>query len=152
MQVFVVPRPSDIALAGITGLAVWEAFARGIAPLWVGHRLDPSGLIEAALGIGGPAAQVIDILTGVVAFPIGYASIVRPIARQILPGLPWWVAGPGYGAGLWVFAMFVIAHMLAGMPAFLGFGAVAWASLVGHLALGLALAGVVEVRSPPEKN
>jgi hypothetical protein len=141
-----------VALAGGVGLVVWETFARGVAPLWLGHPLEASGLVEVALGVGGAAAQVIHVLTGLIAFPVGYISFVRPIARAVAPWLPWPVVGLGYGAGLWVFAMFVIAHLLAGMPAFLGFGAVAWASLIGHLALGLAIAGVVAMRSRPENS
>lgn len=151
MKTFSFPNPTDVAIAGIAGLAVWEAFARGIAPFWLGYALEPAGLIEAALGIGGPAAQIIHILTGLIAFPIGYIAIARPVTRQLLPWLPWWVVGVGYGVGLWVFAMFVIAHLLAGMPAFLGFAAVAWASLVGHVALGLTLAGVATARARHER-
>lgn len=140
------PRASDVLVPGIAGLAVWEAFARGIAPFWLGFPLEPAGLVEAALGIGGPAAVMIHIITGLIAFPIGYIVVVRPIARRLSPALPWWAVGLGYGTGLWVFAMFVIAHLLAGMPPFLGFAAVTWASLVGHLLLGLTLSGVVAAR------
>ena len=151
MELFASPKPYDVALAGGAGLVVWEIFARGVAPLWLGHPLEAAGLVEAGLGIGGPAAQVIHILTGLIAFPIGYIAFARPIVRAVAPWLPWSVVGLGYGAGLWVFAMFVIAHLLAGMPAFLGFGAIAWASLIGHLALGLAISGMVAMRSPPDK-
>ena len=50
------------------------------------------------------------------------------------------LAGAGFGLGLWVFALYVMAHLLAGLPAFLGFGSLAWASLAGHLLFGITVA------------
>ena len=38
-----------------------------------------------------------------------------------LPALPWWLVAAGYGVGLWIFALYVMAHLIAGLPAFLGF-------------------------------
>lgn len=129
-------------IAGIAGLAVWEIFARLVAPVWLGFALDPTGLIEAALGQSGAVAQAIHILTGLVFFPFGYVFVVRPFAARFLPMLPWPLLGLGYGIALWVFAMYFMAHLLAGMPPFLGFEPIALASLVGHVGLGLAIAAV----------
>lgn len=129
--------------AGIVGLIVWEVFARLIAPLWIGSALDPTGLVEAAFGVSGTPAMVIHLLTGLLAFPIGYVFLVRPLAVAVLPGLPWPLLGLAYGAALWVFAMYGMASLLGGMPPFLDFAPIAWASLVGHLGLGLGIAGTV---------
>lgn len=137
---------ADALLAGAVGLLVWEAFARGLAPLWLGHPLDPTGLVEMALGVGGTGAQAIHLATGLLAYPLAYLFAVRPAAAAVAPGLPAWVLGLGYGLALWVFAMGVVAGLWAGMPPFLGFGAVAWASLAGHLLLGLAIAETVRWR------
>lgn len=132
-----------LAAAAIGSLAVWEVFARLAAPLWLGHALEPTALIEMAFGIGGAGAQALHIVTGLVAFPLGYVLVVRPLARRVAPALPWWLLGAAYGVALWIFAMYVVASLIGGAPAFLGFGAVAWASLVGHVALGLTLTFVV---------
>lgn len=137
---------ADALIAGLVALVVWEAFARGVVPLWLGHALEPTGLIEMALGVGGAGAQAIHLATGLLAFPLGYLFVVRPAAAAMLPRLPAWALGLGYGVALWVFAMVVVASLLGGMPPFLGFGAVAWWSLAGHLLLGLAIAGTVRLR------
>ena len=50
-----------------------------------------------------------------------------------MPWAPWWLVALGYGVGLWIFALFIMAHLIAGLPAFLGFIPLTWASLVGHL-------------------
>ena len=126
---------------GAAGLVIWEICARLIAPLWIGFALDPTGLIEMAVGLSGGVAQALHLLTGLVIFPIGMLCVARPIATWLLPGLPWPLFGLGYGVALWVFAMYVMASLLGGAPAFLGFAPVAWASLLGHLGLGLGMAG-----------
>lgn len=126
-----------VLAAGAAGLLVWEAFARLIAPLWIGEALAPAGLVEAALGIGQPAAELVHIATGLLAYPIGFA-----ILAALLPRVPALLLGVGYGVGLTAFALYGVAHLLAGFPPFLGFGEMAQASLVGHVLLGAAL-GVV---------
>lgn len=129
--------------AGVVGLVAWETFARLIAPFWIGAPLDPTGLIEMAIGLSGGAAEAMHLLTGLVLFPLGYVLVVHPMARRFVPALPWAALGVAYGTGLWVFAMYGMASLLGGMPPFLGFEPVAWASLVGHVALGLGIAGAV---------
>ena len=64
-----------------------------------------------------------------------------PIAPRL--GLPWWLAAVGYGVGLWVFALGVMAGLVAGFPLFLGFIPLAWASLLGHVLLAVAAAGAM---------
>jgi len=129
-------------VAGVGGLVIWEIFARLIAPIWLGFALDPTALIEMALGLSGTPAQALHLLTGLVFFPFGYVCVVRPLAARLLPGLGWPVLGLGYGVALWVFAMYVMASLVGGAPAFLGFEPVAWASLLGHVGLGLGIAGI----------
>lgn len=131
--------------AGLAGLLVWEAFARLVAPLWIGFPLDATGLIHMSLGIAGVPALLLHLLTGVVLYPLGYLFIVRPLALRIMPGMAWIGVGLAYGVGLWVFAMFIMASMVGGAPAFLGFQPVAWASLIGHLAMATAIVGVAEM-------
>jgi hypothetical protein len=54
--------------------------------------------------------------------------------------------GLGFGVGLWVFALWFMAHVIVGLPAFLGFIPLAWASLAGHMIFGLVTAAVVRWR------
>jgi hypothetical protein len=132
-----------IIAAGAVGLVIWEAFARLVAPAWIGFPLDPTALIEMAVGLTGIAALALHIVTGLVFFPLGYAVAARPLAARLMPALPWPVLGAAYGVGLWVFAMYAMASLLGGAPPFLGFEPVAWASLVGHVALGIGIAGTL---------
>ena len=53
---------------------------------------------------------------------------------------------PGFGVGLWVYALYVMAHLVAGLPAFLDFYPIAWASLGGHILFGLVVGAVVRWR------
>ena len=47
---------------------------------------------------------------------------------------------------MWIFALYIMAHLIAGLPPFLGFIPLTWASLVGHLLFALVLAWVVRWR------
>lgn len=136
-----------IPASGIMAIAVWELWARLIAPIWIGGPLEPAGLVQAAFGIGDrTTAEIIHFATGIIAFPFAYVLIARPLTKLILPFIPWWIVALGYGAILWAIALYGIAHYIAGMPPFLGFGDLTWASLVGHLVFGLTLGGVVNGR------
>ena len=70
----------------------------------------------------------------------------RPLARLVVPTFPWWIVAAGFGVGLWVFALYVMAHLIAGLPAFLGFIPLTYASLAGHVIFGLVVGLVVAVR------
>lgn len=129
--------------AGAVGLIIWEAFARLLAPAWTGAALDPTALIGMATGLTGAAAQALHVATGLLFFPLGYLLVLHPLAMRIAPGLPWPVLGAGYGVALWVFAMYGVASLLGGAPPFLGFEPIAWASLAGHVGLGLGIAGTL---------
>jgi len=136
-----------IVAAGAAGLVVWEGFARLIAPAVFGFTPEPTGLIELAFGLAGMAAMLLHIATGLVAFPAGYVLVVQPVLRAIAPGLPWIAVGVAYGVALWVFAMYGMASLLGGMPPFMGFEPIAWASLIGHVGLALGIA-LVAARMP----
>jgi len=137
-----------MAIVGVAGLAAWEIFARLLAPLFLGEALDPTPLIEMSIGVSGWRAEAVHLVTAVAFFPVGYLLIFRPIVRRLIPDLSWPFLGVAYGVGLWILAMYVIASLVLGMPPFLGFQAVAWASLVGHVALALAIAGVSRALLP----
>lgn len=134
-------------LAGLAADLLWEVWARGITPRLVGGPLEPAALVQSVFGLSSRTlAEIIHGIVGVLFYPLGYLYIARPIARIITPFLPWWVVGLGFGVGLWVFALFIMAHLIAGLPAFLGFIPLTWASLAGHLIFGLTTAAVVRLR------
>lgn len=140
---------ATVLLAGLAAEFTWEVWARLITPLWVGGPLEPAALVQDVFKLESRfAAEVIHFLVGLIAYPIGYIVIARPLARLIVPWMPWWLVAFGYGVGLWIFALYIMAHLFAGQPPFLGFIPLTWASLVGHLAFSLALAAVVRSRLP----
>jgi hypothetical protein len=138
-----------VLLAGIAAEAVWEVWARLITPLLAGGPLEPAALVQDVFGLKSRfAAEIIHFLVGLIAYPIGYIVIARPLGKAIVPWMPWWLVALGYGVGLWIFALYIMAHLFAGHPAFLGFIPLTWASLGGHLAFSVALAAVVQARLP----
>ncbi|WP_209015382.1 hypothetical protein [Roseibium limicola] len=134
-------------LAGLAADITWEVWARVFTPLWVGGPLQPAALVQSVFGFKNLLlAEAIHACVGIVAYPLAYLFVARPIARIVTPFLPWWCVGIGFGIGLWVFALYVMAHIFAGLPPFLGFGQLAWASLVGHMGFGVVCAAVVKWR------
>ena len=148
------PAPSlrtaaTVLTAGAFATIAFDLFGQGVAPLAGFAKLAPVGLAQSTLAtvIGAVpkgAADTLHILTGVVAYPLGYLLIARPLSEKLVPGLHWSVAAAAYGVGLWVFALYVMAHLIAGMPPFLGFSGITWVALWGHVLFALVAAGVIE--------
>lgn len=136
-----------ILLAGAAADILWEIWARFVTPLLVGGPLQPAALVQSVFGFKNLLlAEIIHGVVGVVFYPIGYLFIARPLQRAILPNLPLFLTGLGFGVGLWVFALYVMAHLFGGQPPFLGFIPLTWASLGGHMIFGLTVAYVVKAR------
>lgn len=136
-----------VVVAGLAADITWEIWARAITPLLVGGPLEPAALVQSVFGFQNRfAAEIIHAVVGIVFYPIGYLFIARPLQRMIAPSLPLFLTGLGFGTGLWIFALYVMAHLIAGLPAFLGFIPLTWASLVGHWLFGLVVAYVVWYR------
>lgn len=131
----------SILLTGVAADLTWEVWARLITPLWIGGPLEPAALVQSVFGFDNIVlAEIIHAIVGVVFYPIGYLFIMRPLQRLILPDLPLVLTGAGFGVGLWIFALYVMAHLFGGQPPFLGFVGLTWASLVGHLLFGIVAA------------
>ena len=134
-------------LAGIAADITWEIWARLITPFLVGGPLEPAALVQSVFGLTSRLpAEIIHLVVGFLFYPLGYLFIARPLARAAVPWMPWWLVALGYGIGLWIFALYIMAHLIAGLPAFLGFIPLTWASLAGHLLFALVLAMVVRWR------
>lgn len=137
-------------VAGIAADISWEIWARIITPNLpgVGGPLEPAALIQSVFGFSNwTVAEAIHLAVGAVFYPLGYLFIARPLQRMVVPWLPWWLTGAGFGVGLWIFALYVMAHLIAGLPPFLGFIPLTWASLGGHIVFGVVTAYVVRLRA-----
>jgi hypothetical protein len=133
-----------IIISGLAADIAWETWARLITPMLVGGPLEPAALVQSVFGFNNRlAAEAIHAIVGIVFYPIGYLFIARPLQRLIVPKLPLILTGIGFGIGLWVFALYVMAHLFGGQPPFLGFIPLTWASLFGHMIFGTAVAFVV---------
>ena len=133
-----------VIFAGLAADVTWEIWARLITPLWVGGPLEPAALVQSVFGFQNLLlAEAIHAIVGIVFYPIGYLFIARPLQRLIVPRFPTLLTGMGFGVGLWVFALYVMAHVFAGLPPFLDFVNLAWASLIGHMLFGTVVAFVV---------
>lgn len=135
-------RFRDAALAGIAATIVWEVWARLVTPAVIGGPLEPAALIMSVFGLGAehrPLAELLHFITGIVFYPLGYVLVMRPVRP-----LGWLGGGIAYGVVLWVFALFVMAGLVAGLPLFLGFIPLTWMSLIGHLIFALVLTGTLD--------
>ena len=154
---------ATILFAGASATVAFDLFGQFISPLlkgvaspWLGAKLAPVPLAQAALAeitrIPGKELRALGlpyglhILTGLIAYPLGWLLIVRPVWQQFAGGLHWLVPATAYGVGLWVFALYGMAHLLVGNPPFLGFGSITWVALWGHILFALVAAGVIEAR------
>jgi hypothetical protein len=135
--------------AGALATVAFDAFGQGLSPLLGYAKLAPVGLAGATLKqVFGEnpagAAYLLHLITGLVFYTLGYFLIARPLQRAIVPSLHWCLTAVAYGIGLWIFALYIMAHLVAGMPAFLGFTGITWVALWGHVVFALVAAAVIE--------
>ena len=93
-----------------------------------------------------PLGYLLHIVTGLVFYTLGWYLIARPIQQRVMPGLPWIVTAGVYGVVLWVFALYIMAHLVAGNPPFLGFTGITWVALIGHVIFAVVAAWIMEAR------
>ena len=139
----------QILTAGALATIAFDLLGQGLSPLFGFAKLAPVGLANGTLNAvfgSSPkgAADALHIITGLLAYPLGYLLIARPIAGKILPNLHWSGIAIGYVIGLWVFALYGMAHLVAGLKPFLGFTGITWVALWGHILLALVAAWVLE--------
>lgn len=135
--------------AGAIATVAFDAYGQGISPALGMAQLAPVGLASSTLNAvfgSSPAglAHLLHTLTGMVFYVLGYFVIARPLQRAILPKLPWVVTAVAYGIVLWVFALYIMAHLIAGLPAFLGFTGITYVALYGHVIYAVVAAWVIE--------
>lgn len=137
--------------AGALATIAFDAFGQGLSPLLGYAKLAPVGLASSTLkqvfgASPSGAAYLLHIVTGLVAYTLGYFLVARPIQRAVMPSLHWSLTAVAYGVVLWIFALYVMAHLVAGMPAFLGFRGITWVALWGHVIFALVAAAVIEMQ------
>ena len=146
-----------VLVAGALATVAFDLFGQGLSPLAGFATLAPVGLAQATIkamtGIGSkPLAETLHIVTGLLAYPLGYHLVARPIAARVTPWLHWSAVAAAYGVGLWVFALYVMAHLVAGNAPFLGFTGITWVALWGHVLFALVAAAVLERMLPREQG
>lgn len=137
--------------AGALATVAFDTFGQALSPLFGYAKLAPVGLANSTLktvfgAAPSGAAYLLHMLTGVVFYTLGYFLIARPVQKAVLPQLHWSVTATVYGVALWIFALYIMAHLVAGMPAFLGFRGITWVALWGHIVFALVAAAVIETR------
>lgn len=139
-----------LVVGGIAATLAFDLFGQWLSPALGFASLAPVPLATQTLQVlfgDFPEAPlggaILHYATGFVFYPLGYALIARPVARAVTPGLGWPVVSVVYGVALWVFALYVMAHLVAGNPPFLAFTGITWVALIGHVLYAVVLAAVV---------
>ncbi len=141
------------AVAGALATVAFDFFGQSLSPGLGFANLAPVPLanqvIETVFGAPyAPGAQFLHYTAGMIAYPLGWALIAEPLRARLVPAMPWLVAAVLYGAGLWIFALYVMAHLIAGNPAFLGFTGITWVALAGHVLFAVVAAAVYRRMRP----
>lgn len=144
---------TTVLTAGAFSTVAFDFFGQALSPALGFAQLAPVGLanatINAVFGSGWrPGAEALHYMAGMIAYPAGWALIVEPMRARVTPSLPWLSVAVLYGVFLWAFALYGLAHLVAGMAPFLGFTGITWVALVGHILFAVVTAAVVRVREP----
>jgi hypothetical protein len=144
-------------LAGAMATVAFDFFGQSLSPALGFANLAPVPLANNVIQVlfgepWQPGAEFLHYFAGLVAYPLGWMLIARPLADRLAPGLPLWLSAGLYGVGLWVFALYVMAHLIAGNPPFLAFTGITWVALVGHVLFAWVAAAIVRWRDPDEDD
>lgn len=146
-----------VLLAGAVATIAFDFFGQSLSPMLGFAKLAPVPLANSVIRVvtgeaWGPGAHFLHYFAGLVAYPLGWMLIARPIAERFTPALPWLVTSALYGVALWVFALYIMAHLIAGNPAFLNFTGITWVALVGHVLFAVVAAWVINWRETSTKT
>ncbi len=140
-----------LGLSGVAAIIAFDAFGQILSPAVGFVELAPVALAKLVIaklfGVTTTVgAYALHYLTGLLFYPLGYLFAARPVASAVAPQIPWWAVGTIYGAVTWLWAVYVMAYLVAGLPAFFGFSEFTWVALVGHLLFGWVAAAVIRLR------
>ena len=140
-----------VLTAGAFATIAFDVFGQALSPLFGYAKLAPVGLagasIKAIFGANpSGAAYLLHALTGLVFYAVGWFAIARPLQQMVMPRLHWSVTAVAYGIALWVFALYVMAHLVTGNKPFLGFTGITWVALWGHIVYAVVAAAIMEAK------
>lgn len=140
-----------VLTAGAFATIAFDVFGQALSPLFGYAKLAPVGLagasIKAIFGANpSGAAHLLHALTGVIFYAAGYFAIARPVQMVVLPRLHWSITAIAYGIVLWVFALYVMAHIVTGNAPFLGWTGITWVALWGHILYAVVAAAIMEAK------
>tara|TARA_B100001123_G_scaffold96070_1_gene110640 strand:- start:128 stop:697 length:570 start_codon:yes stop_codon:yes gene_type:complete len=132
-------------LAGSFATVLFDLFGQALSPMAGFPNLAPVPLATQSWQVVfgeayRPGGHFLHYVAGLIAYPVGWLFIWQPIMRKVAPWLHWLPSSALYGVGLWVFALYIMAHLVAGNPPFLGFTGITYVALVGHVLFALAAA------------
>ncbi|WP_201558787.1 hypothetical protein [Psychrobacter sp. 72-O-c] len=135
--------------AGALATVAFDFWGPSLAPILGFAKLStiklPTTMIEVVFGSAPTGVpELLHYATGLVLYPLGLLIVVRPIWKATLPSLHWSIVAVVYGIVLWVFALYIVAHLITGLPPFLGFTEVTWVALVAHVIYAVVLAWGLE--------
>lgn len=140
-----------ILAAGALATLAFDSYGQAISPLIGMSKLASVPLatqtIQVLTGFRSPElGYLLHVITGLIFYPLGWYLIARPIQQKLVPALPWIATALAYGVMLWVFALYIMAHLVAGNPPFLGFTEITWVALIGHVLFAVVAAWIMETR------
>ncbi|MEP3345643.1 MAG: hypothetical protein ABJN34_12390 [Litoreibacter sp.] len=136
-----------LMMAGALATCAFELYGQVVSPTLGFSRLAPvplaASVFKAIAGFSSKEmAEVLHYTAGIIGYPIGFAFVARPIWQKVAPQVPWYAVAVAFGTVQWVFALYVLAHLIGGQPAFLGFTGITYAALWGHIVYSLVAIGV----------
>lgn len=142
---------TTMLVSGAVATVAFDFFGQSLSPGLGFASLAPVPLANQVIQVltgapSAPGAQFLHYMAGLIAYPAGWLFLARPLGQRFAPALGWFGASVLYGVALWIFALFVMAHLIAGNPAFLGFTGITWVALIGHVLFAVVAALVVERR------
>jgi len=145
------PQILTMLIAGALATVAFDFFGQSLSPMLGFAQLAPVPLANQVIQVFfgqtyPPGAHFLHYFAGMVAYPLGWMIVAEPLAERVVPQVPWWAVAIAYGVVLWIFALFVMASLIAGNPPFLGFTGITWVALVGHVLFALVAAWAVRWR------
>ncbi|WP_170418995.1 hypothetical protein [Ruegeria atlantica] len=137
-------------IAGFIATIAFDFWGQVVSPGIGWANLSPEGLAQSLLSsLGLPSNAFLGFfvhfyLVGLIAYPMGWFLIFKPIWIGVLGSDHMFAASAIYGFGLWVFALGGITT-LSGLPTFLNFSAITWVALIGHVLYGIVMVAVLRL-------
>jgi len=135
-----------VLFAGSLATIAFDLFGQALSPLAGYAKLAPVGLAKGTIKtlfgtVPSGSGELLHYIIGLIGYPLGWLLIARPLADRITPWMPQLLVAVAYGIGLWIFALYIMAHLVVGMKPFLGFTGITWIALVGHVLYALVFVG-----------